>query len=1339
MEANQPFGRLGERLARARVARGEKQGELAKRLAVSQQSVSRWEAGTHRPKPAQIAALSDALQLPVAELIDLGGYAAPAAATTMSLLPVDMLDAVTFERFVKDLVQELHPTADVRLAGGSGHTQEGLDILAVLRDGRRLSFQCKKVERFGPADVAKAVKSHVAEADERFLVLSRIASPQAAQTLRGYAGWKLWDKEDLSGLVRMRLSPEVQNRLVDIYFRGQRMALLGREEIGPWLTLEEFFAPFQGRAAIFSHDWDLRGRDVEVETLRGFLGAADHPIVLLGGPGGMGKSRILKEAIERYRRTNPDTVVRFLSPAREATPESLASLGSRPKILVVDDAHDREGLGQLLAYVANPANAAQLLLAARPYSRSRLLQEAAVFASLEPIEVKLEPLDSKAMILLVEEVLRESGGLPEWAEEIAKAAGNSPLVAVMAARVVAREGLAIELAKNEQAMKTLILGKFTAVVTGKLGSASDEKLFRNVLDLLALIQPFHIEDRRLPEFASVVKGIDPDDLARALRALLDGGIIYRRGHNYRLMPDLLGDYLIESSCVGLDGRLTPLVGRALDAIDDALLKQMLVNLGRMDWRLSDGDPSSSVLLDSVWRTLRTISDKYDPRLEAVQAVAMFQPRQALEFVQHQIEEGRLDMPLSKILRGIAFNYDYLDDACELLWAVGCDDDRARNPHPEHPIRVLAELCGFAERKPLRYSERVFAFGMKLFDRPDAWRHSHSPFDIVEPILAGEGMITRQTGFTINFSSFFVDYDVVADLRQALIEKVIELLDHADPKIAYRAARFLEKTLRSPIGLMNSAAPLELLDKYRAESIDTLAAVEKALSSRDIRLATAIGIARSVSWHAHHARQDVAAAAQRVLDALPPSLDYRVRAAFADGYGRAFIGRFDADTWRRDIDIWLGTLARELLAAHPEPNALLAYIEAAIDDLKASGEDENSAYLLLNRLFAEDRELSRVFVADGWLRPGSSVRRFVSGALYQLLEHEPEAGRREARRFLESGDARLSAAAASAYHGLPRSLSLEDIALIRTALASPHADTADAALRVIWSRKDLESELVLELVMEVRFERSPALFDEMAMILDDENRKLLSLIGRDEAERLLRRMVDLPTLEGHWTTELLIAFSERFPNELASFLFARLEQSAVQNEINDFLPSQLRHGGQKFRFEESGEGEAILRRTWLWLRQRETGDGFFDYLAGELFDTMFPAVRDDVVQFLDTQLDMASGAELRLMSRLLARAHHNLIFMQRAFVERFLTRCRIAGPDVLNAARGDLFGAAVSGMKSGTSGQPMPRDVEAVARSTAILADLSRTSPAWRLYEDVRRSAQADIDRSRREAEAVADE
>jgi hypothetical protein len=83
---------------------------------------------------------------------------------------------------------------------------------------------------------------------------------------------------------------------------------------------------------------------------------------------------------------------------------------------------------------------------------------------------------------------------------------------------------------------------------------------------------------------------------------------------------------------------------------------------------------------------------------------------------------------------------------------------------------------------------------------------------------------------------------------------------------------------------------------------------------------------------------------------------------------------------------------------------------------------------------------------------------------------------------------------------------------------------------------------------------------------------------------------------------------------------------------------------------------------------------------------------------------------------------------------FLEACERAGEPARRKGVDALFRSAISGICSGTPGEPFPRDLQAQSLANAALARLSRLSPAYELYNLIRRDAERDIEFTRRQAE-----
>src|SRR5580704_5687835 len=176
-----PYVELGTLLSELRQKAGiAQQSQLAELIKTSQQTVSRWEAGSSRPRAREIPLLARVLGTKAEELLVAAGYAPKTTVTSFDKpFPVDGLSSESFERFSQSALEYLYPDAVVHAVGGQGHTQEGADIEVALPNGTCHTYQCKRVMQFGPRDVDKAVQAHNnRESAKRFILLSRIASPR---------------------------------------------------------------------------------------------------------------------------------------------------------------------------------------------------------------------------------------------------------------------------------------------------------------------------------------------------------------------------------------------------------------------------------------------------------------------------------------------------------------------------------------------------------------------------------------------------------------------------------------------------------------------------------------------------------------------------------------------------------------------------------------------------------------------------------------------------------------------------------------------------------------------------------------------------------------------------------------------------------------------------------------------------------------------------------------------------------------------------------------------------------------------------------------------------------
>jgi transcriptional regulator with XRE-family HTH domain len=1333
MRSETPYAAFGALLAERRKQAGIlQQADLARILGITQQTVSRWELGQSRPRAGQVPALAKALQAGTEELLLAAGYsqtlaATPSTTTTSFDQPFPMagLSPEAFERFCASFLQKRYREAKgkVHRVGGSGHDQDGLDIEVALPDKSRVGFQCKREQEFGPQKVHAAVGQYKGDAKEKIILLARVASPQARSAVLRHEGWDIWDKEDISRIIR-ELSKNDQRELVDTFFPGQRLALLGISEPGPWQTAEQFFAPFNSARSAFNHAWNLVGREAETTALSKALHDDRALVVNLVGAGGAGKSRIIKQAVSGL----DNTLLRFLAPTEAITARSLEDLGTGNKILVVDDAHDRTDLQPLFQYVAVPENRAKLLLAFRPYSREYILAQAGRFAVTGDAirEVPVRALQRKNATLLARQVLEHFSGPVDAAKDIGDLTYDCPLATVMGAQVVAKEGRHLEILKNEEIFRTTLMARFQDVVTGAIGGKSEEGAIKRVLAVLALLQPFAPEDASVPSTVEAVEGIKGNQVARLVRLLHEAGVLFKRGGLYRLSPDLLADYIIEKECIGLDGGSTGYAERVLDAAPDRHHEHIVLNLGKMDWRRTRDDAGESRLLDRIWAKLEPKQQYGDPHLKAVTSVAYFQPERALRFVDELVREGQHLRELPQILKNISYNYRFLTDACALLWQLGKGDRRETNPSPEHPIRILTELCEVGSRKPPEFIEAVVDFGLSLLGADESWNGNYTPLDFLKGALATEGHETSSAGRTVTFTRFGVNRDFVAPMRKKVVDAILGLLTSGSERAAFVAAQTLSDAVR--YSMTGSAREV-----WTAEFSNTLRAVAKVLKETPPRPLVTLEVARSVAWHARWGDGEPKRIARGIIRNLPKSIDFRATLVMADGYGM-LLKRFDEDdVEEKEIVALQEAVAAEVLAQHPDPTDALTYLDNLLGPI-VRNQRSPTPQPFLNVLFRKCPALADAVVVEALQGGQRSIARYAAVGLGVLLLEDRIRARTLMEALLKAPVPELRAIAARAYWfaGSAAQLNDGDLGTLRRLLSDEHPNVVGTAVNALRHLPLNDPRLKIDLLLASNIGVTAAVADDALVVFTMRGEGLREALAKDDVTGLLAKLKPLPELDGHWIEEFLAFTSKHFAKETATFFMARVKLAAEQDSW-EFRPcNHGPYGNVPLRFRESPDFVRVLREVASWLGSINNASPMLRDRATELFATMFAPFDAEFLAFLAEWVEMGKAEDLKLVSHILHempvenRALNDFVFRESSFVIRLLERAQQFGKDCHKRVSSNLFGSAIRGLKSTTPGEPFPEDLAMKEKAEAMLKTLSRLSPAYDLYDSLRRHAEWNI-------------
>jgi len=1344
-----PYKAFGHLLAQRRLDAGfAKQQELATAMGVKQQSVSRWEKGLGRPRASEIPKLEKLVGAKPDELLIAAGFGsartakAEPAETAMSFdraLPLSALPSETFESFCAALLQRLYRPlrGDVHRYGGTGSKQHGIDIIARGQFGIH-SFQCKRVSEFGAQKVHTAVSEQTYQADLKVLLLSCVASPKARDAMAVHADWQLWDREDITRKLH-ELPPVDRVDLVDRYFSGQRFDLLGINEAGPIQSAEEFFKPFLVSGRFFNHSWALTGREAELEALTKFAESDSVSVTCLLGAPGAGKTRLLREVIDKLSASDRGLNICFVSSTEEVKTHHLDQLrDSRggATLIAVDDAHERDDLDILLRYVADPDNKARLLLSLRPYGKDVLKRQAANMALLQPnvqfVEMSRQTVETAQA--LAASILEQCGAPLKASGEIASATHTTPLMTVLAAQLVARDEMPLALLNNASDLRDYVLARLKDIITVSLVTGQDAEKLRAILRVVALVQPIIQDDPAFLEALNKLERIDKADASRLTRLLNEAGVLFKRGLRSRLAPDLLADEILRDNYIGPDGGINERGIHFFEHANANLLKNMFVNLGRLDWRLREGNTYDSKLLESLAPLLKWGDEYHNPHVEAVEAVAYYQPRFALNFAKKLIRDGHGESEsVCKIARNAAYTYDHLEEACHLLWLAGRNDPKPLHQKPGHGIRLLKELASFAVNKPVEYVSGVVRFALALLhQRPSSLEGAHTPFSILEGALETEMESSSYSRRTLTITRYQLPLEQARGIRQEIVDALLGFVVEDPARRAFLAADTLSHALRSPMHGDSTDG------QWNREHVDVLRRIRDLLTQTSVHPVVLLGIVNSVSWHAHFGPDETKPEALEVFEHLERDLRTKTIRVLIDGWGN--------QTWEPTTALktgqheqYLERVASELIAAFPEPNKLLDEMEACLDEISdIAGQGHGSPHIFMHRLIAKAPSLAKeLLTRDIDQSLGKALDTYVGQALSVAIEAGEGALVQRYVARSESSDAVLKQIAEAYIRYVPsRAYRAEEEQLFRRIFESKSPDVLFTASHLLRQLSSNSPSLALELACAMDFKVCLQATHEVFMWLASSKEIPPAEIGVRRRE-FLRKLEPIERLDDYWVVAFLKQSTKHDAAAVVEFMKARLEVSA-DVERWAYIPFDRLRAGAGLDLKSSPLATRLLSEFMSWALVH-CAEPQVAWSFGKTVSGLWGSYDQSLLDFLLAWMSGGTEQHADLVATVLQNAQQTILYDATSFVGSILEAAEQIGEKAADSIRHALSSATLMGSRSTVPGEPFPEDLRLEKHCSEMLANLSRVEPAYELYEALLESARDGIARQRQTKRAMEDE
>ncbi|BAU82991.1 hypothetical protein SLA_2054 [Streptomyces laurentii] len=1118
----------------------------------------------------------------------------------------------------------------------------------------------------------------------------------------------------------------------------------GPAEPDPWVKPDDYLRQVN-KGRVYTHRWRLVGRAQQMACLVSFARKEQGGVALLVGRGGAGKTKIVTALCEALRDAEPAVEVRVLGPDFAIGPGAFKQLPSTGSLLViVDDAHDDTlPLEKIISGVRSANGSANVLLSLRPYGKAharRAMTLAGTHAT-EATVVDIEDLEFDDALSLAGEILDEAVQL--HAPRLATAARDCPLLIVTGAALINRGKLDPQGFEGDEKLHLELTDRLAEALTADPASG---QVPRELLAALAAFQPVRLAEPEVLTSLETLTGLPFDVSARHLETLEDAGVVLRHGTTVRLVPDLLGDALLAKEARHRStGLPTGYLDRAMEAGQGSALANLVVNTGRVEWQQQQGTEAGG-LIEPLWEQITAAFRAADARdrvslLEVVAKVAFFQPRRSIDLaswaVDNPCDPATLEVSfglthtwtdtsvrhaLVPVLQAAAHSLEFLPQAATLLWCLGRDDQRPLHRHPSHPLRVLEELAGYTRWGPTKYQQILVSQTERWLAREPVTPSVHQPLSVLTPVLATEGddELWTPSTWTLSFRPYVLaPTREVLDMRGAVLDLAFEELGHPQPERASAACSLIGKALRLPLGRFGLTVTDAMREPWIPHLVNTVDRLHRYIVQYELSPAILVAVRTELHGLARYGPDGLRRPAEELLTAIPTSPDNELARALHGGPA--------------DPSVYSGVTDWD--AVH---NALFSDVMAALSDW---ADDEIAARVdvLLSendRVFGPDTGRSRPFI---WTlvthRPGvgeaiceqtmatpeNSLASLVSVALTVMGHVAGDRAVHWGRTLMDSENIELTRAVADAFGSQRGGRDLLDGEgeLLRELATHGDPVVRRAALGAVHAIARQDKSLAVELLTVSPVVETADLVVFAAAVTGPPYSTLSwSDLSKDEQRTFAAALVAAPAIDGYRIGLFLAELTRTEPLAVIELLEARVESPPRQaTGMYSPLPFQW---DVTPPFHDHDDFPALLRQIRDWIaadpesaRRLELGAHLFELVAGP-YDS-------PVTDVIDEYFDDSGPEKIRVAAAILSKAPRTLVW-DVGFVRRCLRGADRHGDTSLNRVRGALYASSISGMRSGTPGQPYPEDVEQHAKANELADGCARGSVEEHFYRDLADSA-----------------
>lgn len=1324
----------------ARQAKELTLNELASKVDVHLRTVIAWERGTSRPRENVFGSLASVLGINeevLRQAVKNTSVSLAQGSPRLRVLPLGQLSEEEFEAFVRDLYRALQPTWDVTRNGSSGHKQYGIDVYAS-GGNERVGIQCKHRKQFGPADIERVITEVTTEAaiTSGVIALSLdTATPQARTKMREYPDWRLWDGEDLAANVR-DLPLEKQLSLIARYFPNAQQEFLGIAGPSPWLTLEELDASFATSSYTYKYKYDLIGRSDELAQLISLVD--DHePVIFLIGRGGIGKTRLLAELAESPH----EREVRFLAPT-SITPDMFELLPEGDPIIIIDDALSLgTDLEFILTKIPSLRPDATVILSARPKARSELLSRLSMTnVGAEKVTVQVSELTIPEAEQLACLALKDQH--PDSLVEMLALAGyDCPLVIVIGAHLVHEGYIKADTFISQQELRQEVLNLYTDA----LMKDHESGIVQEVLQAVATIQPVKLDDAG---FVSALCALVEKPLGAVLQTLdllEERGLMMRRRQSVRIVPDLLGEAILERALVSRSGIDTRWSQKVTDSVKDVALTNAIRNVSFIDWyRRASSD---SQLANSLWASLDSAvlelsNTERKSLVHSVASVAGVYPARALGLARTIMEHPAPDEPdplasltgrpdyvtasatnhdLSPLIRNAAVSSEYVAEAMELLWKISQGTESPHRDASRNAFTTLEKLGEYQPNKHLKFYETYVHTIHTWLKNREIKQHHPRIVELLKPILALEVSWTRSKGPTLITNRYQIDFETVRRLRLTVIGIAHTMLK-GEGKTAAAAISVLEEAIRT--AGRHTRAEQEMRTLFEP--------LRNIISEPAINSSVRMSAYRALEFPAKHAEGLIRNDARAIREQIYIDSDLKVVHLLRPGWRKfsededaRFIPTRNSDanisnplvnTVKTVLEVWQKTLL---------DSELLGKLERLLQsELEVTGAMPTSTLFL--RTFFELKPALAVEALEDLTRESEALAIIQEAALVHLFENDHPAGEYSADKLMKLNSASRVVNAISSYRGSIRGVVKSSIHELLK-LTDPYIFVRLLKLSRWWQRA--EREVITWILRKAPIESESTVARAAADALAHGSALPWKDLAKPERTNLLARFAKTPNIDSYEFSTLLNQEIELDARQALDFLLQRLDHSETRDFSYRAIPLDT---GEPLEFRKTpGYRELVAELVEALLLSEHRL-----LHSSEIFNRVVVTLSAEVLEVLMEQIQSGERERIALAADQLQHANQLFVIENPEFVEESIRASQSMDEELGRKLMYALHTPAWSGFRSRAIGVDDPEELKLRDQAQALAMNYPEESSLRSFYTEVSRLASQRIQDERDDDKSV---